>query len=246
MRDLVTGVLGVLISIMLMSQGAPAQSPEAVPRNVRVIVEYIETSHEILTALMTSEHADSGPALHARMRELTREGKAKVMETSIVTCRAGQKATAESILEYIYPTEYDVDRYRWMTEEQREALMESDAARIHFRPPYFQAFETRNLGVTLETEPVIGSNGSIVDLRFAPEIVGLLRLLTYIEHEDQWGKASWKMPVMQSLRSNTSMILMDRKFSLIGVLTPNKIDGGTDTTRKILLFVRADIMPAGS
>jgi hypothetical protein len=238
------GVCSALVSSLLTIGALHAQT-DTPPPNVRVIVEYIETSHELVTELMTSEHADSGPRLHARMRELTKKNKAKVLETSIVTARSGRKAIAESIMEFIYPSEYEVGGLGWTP-----PLLPVDAeGNIIFkkpvRPTHPPSFETRNLGVTLEIEPTVHADGQMIELRFAPEIVELLHLDTWTEYEDHWGKADWTMPVFGSSRSNTALTLFDHRFGFIGVLTPTRKSGGADTSRKILLFVRADIIPIG-
>ena len=41
------------------------------------------------------------------------------------------------------------------------------------------AFETRNIGVTLEIEPNVGANDYVIDLRFAPEIVEFEGFINY-------------------------------------------------------------------
>jgi hypothetical protein len=110
------------------------------------------------------------------------------------------------------------------------------------RPECPTAFETRNLGVTLEIEPNMDNAGKIIDLRFAPQIVDFLRLETWVEHVDQWGDGSVRRPIIGSLRVSTGISLQDGQFGLVGFLTPNKKDGGQQIDRKIMLFVRADVV----
>ena len=60
---------------------------------------------------MQSPNAGSGSKLHSRMRALVKEKKARLMGTSIVTTRSGQKGTVESICEYISRCEYNPPGY---------------------------------------------------------------------------------------------------------------------------------------
>ncbi len=83
--------------------------PGKIPALVQVQAEFIELSHETLTELLfLSEPANpSSTDLRKKVQELVRKKEAKIIETQIVTCRDGEKATTESIQEKIYPTEYE-------------------------------------------------------------------------------------------------------------------------------------------
>jgi general secretion pathway protein D len=110
------------------------------------------------------------------------------------------------------------------------------------RPFPFTSFETRNTGVTLEIEPLIAPGGEMIELRLAPEIVSLLRMDVWVEHKDEWGEASLRMPTFETLRLSTATTLENGKFGLLGVLTPTDPKGGLMTERKLMLFVKADIL----
>lgn len=236
----------VLVSSMLMGSLVTGEASEPPPKNIRVIVEYIEVPHELVTGIMVSEHADSGPKLHAHMRTLIKEKKARILETSIATSRSGQKATVESIMEHISPTESE---YVSIPNSISSAAREGQAEFYyppHLRPECPTAFETRNVGVTFEIEPMLSQQKGLIDLRFAPELVDLLRYETWVEHKDQWGDASVRRPTYESLRFSAGIALEDGKFGFVGLLTPKNSKGGRDTTRKVMFFARADIMTPGS
>lgn len=204
------------------------------PIHLRVIAEYIEVPHELLTEVMVSEHADSGPKLHARMRALVQEKKAGIMETVILSARPGQRATVESIGEFIAPAEYNPPG--------SEALPPSDK-NYGPRPEWPSSFETRNVGVTLEVEPNVGPNNKVIDIRFTPELVDRLRLETWVEYTDEHGDASVRRPTYESLRMSTGVTLLANTWGFVGLLTPHAEDGGRDFTRKIMLFIRVDVIP---
>ena len=212
------------------------------PKHIRVSFQYIEVTHPVLTEMLAAKD-HGGPALHAKAIALAKQGKAKILETCMVVTRAGHKATVESIRELIFPTEYqppELQNSVPLTPEQRAAMAPHPPVNPVFRS--ITAFETRNTGVTFEVKPTLGANDQIIDLRFVPEIVNLIRVDTWMEHTDPWGDASLRMPVLETWRVNTSVTLLDGQFELVSVITPKPAAPAPAAARKILVFVRADVL----
>lgn len=211
------------------------------PKLIRVSVQFIEVPHPVLTEWMSGSET-SGPGLHAKAMVLTKTGGAKVLETSMVVCRSGIKATVESVREEIYPTEYAPPVLAGsFNSVPGPRILPLSPINPKFRSP--TAFDTRNTGVTLEVEPTMGENDQIIDLRFSAEIVSRLRLETWMEHKDAWGNAPIRMPIFEAWRSQTSLTLQSGKFELASVITPKPDAPTPAVTRRILLFVRADTLP---
>jgi type II secretory pathway component GspD/PulD (secretin) len=215
-----------IIAVLLLSCGicAAYQDP---PKHLRVSVQYIETTHSVLTEMLAGKEK-GGAAVHAKAIALAKDGKAKILETCMVVCRSGQKATVESRREVIYPTEY----------QPPGSDMPIPNMNPHLRNYY--AFETRNTGVTFEIEPTLGANDQIIDLRFVPEIISVLRFDTWMEHTDEWGDASLRMPVFETWRVNTSVTLRAGQSEMVSVITPKSVTPAV--SRKLLVFVRADVI----
>lgn len=70
-----------------------------------------------------------------------------------------------------------------------------------------------------------------------------MRPLFLDEYVDQWGDASVRMPVLETSRLNTSVSLMPGQFEMVGAITPKPNTPGPAVNRKLLVFVRADILP---
>ncbi|MEO5715228.1 MAG: hypothetical protein ABIT37_17245 [Luteolibacter sp.] len=228
----------VLIALSLISCGIAAGNSERLAQ-IRVCLQFIEVPHATLTEMLAG-HETSGQALHDKAIALAKDGRAKLMETCMVVCRSGQKATLESIREEIYPTEYAPPELP-CGNLSNVRLASDPPANPLFRSP--TAFDTRNTGVTFEVESTLSANGAI-DLRLSPEIVTPLRLETWMEHVDQWGDGSIRMPIYESWRVNTSISVESGKFELVSALTPKANAPVPAVSRKILVFVRADILPA--
>ncbi len=205
------------------------------PRQFRVSLQFIEVSHTALTEMLAS-HEKNGQTLHDKAMALTKSGQGKLIESCMLVSRIGQRASIESVLEVIYPTEYEppvLSMHVPFTAEQRK----------HPALRNYHSFEPRNTGVTFEVEVTTSPNG-LIQLRLAPEIVTQVRMENWMEHVDQWGDASMRMPIFDCLRFTSSITLKPGKFEFTCALSPKMNGQGPVVQRKILVFVRADLLPS--
>lgn len=231
----------LVASLALLALAAAADER---PKNIRICIQFIEVPHAVLTELLANPET-AGPALHDKVLALANDGTVQLLETCVVTGRHGQRATVESVRETIYPTEY-LPPGMWPpapTPVPGQAPHPEPPKQRLVRPHLGDAWETRNVGTTLEIEPNITDDGRMIDLRFTPEIIQLLRMDTFMEYVDQWGDASIRMPIFQTCRTNTSMTLLAGQFAMVGAITPRPNTAGPALTRKLLVFARADIVP---
>ena len=110
------------------------------------------------------------------------------------------------------------------------------------RPLTPPAFEQRNLGVTLELEPTIGEGNKVVDLRFAPEFVDQVGFSEWLKFKDEWGRSDKKFPTFLSHRVQTGQTLAAGRFAMVNTFTGKNEKGELDPSRKILVFVMAEIL----
>lgn len=213
------------------------------PTQVQVQVEYVEMSHEALTKLLFLAKPKSSDAtkLREQVQGMVSKNEATVLETQIAIARSGQKATSESIHEFIYPTEYAPPQF--------PAHSGSDAGNAPKNFPEWSpgptptSFETRNLGGTLEIEPTIGEDYRIIDLRFVPELVWHTGNVTWQDGKDKFGNPfRVEMPDFYTLRLNTALMTINGQYTLAGVVSPKNDKGDTDMTRKVMVFVKCDVL----
>ncbi len=219
------------------------------PKMVRVMVEFIEMPHEVLTDLLFDDRPESADAtgLRKKVQGLVKEGTAKVMETQVVTARSGDKSLAESAHELIFPTEYEPPCVpeRVTVPDSGEAMGTSSAKALAalVTTPTPTAFETRNVGSTLEVESTLGGSDRIIDLRFAPSLVWYEGNTTWQERTDPLGnKTAIEMPDFYSLRLEMSLTLIPGQYVMAGVLSPKDDEGKADLSRKMMVFVKADTL----
>jgi len=146
-----------------LSTGAPAPSPRAKAEEPRVEIQarFVERSRNILQKLTESLSGSvarpepvwvlEDPQFQVVIRALSRMKGVDLLSAPRVTCKSGQKAVVEMIREFRYPTEYDVEK--------------DGTGRV---TP--SAFETRNVGITLEVTPTVGAGGRI-EMAMTPSVV---------------------------------------------------------------------------
>ena len=194
---------------------------------------------------MASEAAKSDNALRQKVGELVRAGKARIMETLMGTTCSGQKATTESIEEYIYPEEYEPAEIPNELHTTKDGGTSTPDIRDYATPPTPTAFSVRNLGATLEFEATLDAGDKVIDLRIAPDIVYRVRNDIWAEWNGRHGKAPIQMPVFYSLRFSTGTAVMDGCYHLVAALTPKGENGFPDFDRKLMVFIRADVVTVG-
>ncbi len=225
----------IFTAAFLLNSGAVV-AEDYVPKNIRVCVQFIEMPHTSLTELM-SVKSQPGHVLHEKAMAMTKEGKAKLLESSMIIGRSGQRATIETVQELIYPTEYEPPGYVPPTPPPNPP----PAPRPSLCAPC--AFETRNAGTTFEIEPTLDESGHLCDLRFIPEMVDSSHFNTLWKYKDEWGDASYVQPTFEAWRVNTQMTFQVGKFDLAATITPRPADPVPATLRKILVFIRCDVIP---
>lgn len=215
---------------------------------IRVQVEFIDVSHEQFTELMFGPKPPANDGeLRKQVAQLVKVGKGTIIETLLCTARSGQKATSESIEEFIYPTEYEPAT---LPDKLDGKAAEAAGKTEGNRPdpatgPMPTAFDTRNVGSTLEIEPTLGTDLKTIDLRFVPEIVYHVGNEIWGEWKGEHGNSPVQMPTFYAIRVNTAATLTDGHYLMTGALSPKNKEGKPDFSRKLMVFVKADVITTG-
>ncbi len=187
--------------------GVPEGQPEPKPADedeeesdesggqVTLLTEYIEvdasTAHSLVSKL---EHLIDATALRRGLDEPIKAGSARLLESSVLLTRLGQRAKTESILEYIYPTEFD-------PAEMPQAMKGPIDGKVRFMTSCgATAFEMRPTGITVEADPSRAKGQRSVTLNIASETVRMADMLTH-------GKdaAEAKQPLFETLKFHSAV-----------------------------------------
>jgi hypothetical protein len=228
----------------------PAAEPDAEPApdpNIRVSVQLVEVPSTSLAVLMDGA-GGSGPKLHAATLALVRAGKARLVDSAVLSGlpNHSQRSNAKAVTGRIYPTEYEPDRFRPPpagAPDPRNGPGAFPVAPFQVgRPTWFPAWDTRNVGMAFEIETLYDEDDHPpVQVRLLPEWVGESAPLVWVKHLDEWGDASVRQPSFTALICNTTLALAPGRFALAAVLTPQPEPPPPALAPKALVFVRADI-----
>ena len=213
-------------------------------RQISTTVEWVEMDANDALELTRKGLAPNSPELIAAIRQKETEGKATLLNSLTSVTRSGQRSAVESTQENIYPTEFQEPGGKNLTHLDLSGV-QSKGERFAFvlEPPATaqpKAFEMRPTGARLEVDPVISSDGKVIDLNIAPE---LIRMVGTSEH----GLANMggqlvpliKQPVFIASKITTAVTLASGQTIMVALSTPLKDDGSVDNTKKVLTLVHA-------
>lgn len=109
-----------------------------------------------------------------------------VVQPEVVT-KSGQKATVQVVREMIYPTEFDPPQIptnfgqnnRNNNNNPNQPFVQSRTPPAVATPATPTAFEKRDVGVTMEVEPVVSEDGRTVDLTVTPIVTDFIGFVNY-------------------------------------------------------------------
>ena len=121
------------------------------------------------------------PQFQVMIRALSQKKGVDLLSAPSVMARSGQRAKIEVIREFIYPTEYDPPEIPNQFGSIGGLTTGGTVTGGGFpvTPATPTAFETRNTGVTLEVDPVLGADEFTIDLNLAPEVVEFDGFINY-------------------------------------------------------------------
>lgn len=219
---------------------------ERMEKQMRIQVEWIELAHTDFTALMeeynsgksnTRKSSNDGP-LRAKLKKMIEEDEAEIIDSAVVLARSGQRAKVESILEVIYATEYDPPDALAVGKEPNDTLT--------LVPPNPTAFETRNVGTTVEVDPVLGADERTVDLSLSPELVYRVGDEEFGEFNVGGSEVIPRMPLFYTMKLTTQVAMIVGEYLFAGVQSPFDMETmKADRDRKVMVFLKTDLLYVG-
>jgi type II secretory pathway component GspD/PulD (secretin)/tetratricopeptide (TPR) repeat protein len=160
------------------------------------------------------------PQFQVVVRALNQKKGVDLLSAPRVTTKSGQRAVIEIVREFRYPTQFDPPKIPESTGATgvQGIVGGSTSNAFPVTPTTPTNFETRNTGVTLEVEPVVGPDGVTIDLNLVPQVV---------EFE---GFINYGSPI-QTFSTNALGITTTQ------VLTPNVINQPIFNSRKVTTSV---------
>src|SRR5438270_898929 len=162
----------------------------------------------------------TNPQFQVVIRALNQKKGIDLLSAPRVTTKSGQRAVIEIVREFRYPTQFQPPQIPQTVGTLQGAAGTGTGTLISLggggttpvTPTTPTAFETRNTGVTLEVEPVVGPDGVTIDLNLVPQVV---------EFE---GFINYGSPILAPTSSFLNSVTGGLVTSAPSVITPNVIN----------------------
>jgi general secretion pathway protein D len=117
------------------------------------------------------------PQFQVVIRALNQKKGVDLLSAPKVTTKSGQRAIIEIVREFRYPTTFTQPQVPSISGGTTNVV--NGVVPVVVTPTTPQTFETRNTGVTLEVEPVVGPDGVTIDLNLVPQVVEFEGFINY-------------------------------------------------------------------
>ena len=186
--------------------------------NVTAECQMVVLSQKAALALLPdlNNEAKIGAAF-AKIQAMIEKGDAQLVANLLAKSLDGHKATAESIEELKYPTEWDPPQLPDMAQIPKEKIIEVlKAWPLAGATP--TAFETRNVGAMLEGSTAVFGDGKWLDVEITPQHIRFLRWNNYEIGVLPNGKhIGIDQPHFHTLKNTASVRLRNGQRILLGV-----------------------------
>src|SRR5437870_1584647 len=116
------------------------------------------------------------PQFQVVIRALNQKKGVDLLSAPKVTTKSGQRAIIEIVREFRYPTEFTPPQ---VPSIGTTTTTGSQVVPVVVTPTTPKDWQTRNTGVTLEVEPVVGADGATIDLNLVPQVVEFEGFVNY-------------------------------------------------------------------
>jgi general secretion pathway protein D len=120
----------------------------------------------------------TNPQFQVVVRALNQKKGIDLLSAPKVTTKSGQRAIIEVIRELRYPATYTAPQVPSIS-STTGTVIGSGVVPVVVTPTTPASWETRNTGVTLEAEPVVGGDNTTIDLNLIPQVVEFEGFINY-------------------------------------------------------------------
>jgi general secretion pathway protein D len=120
------------------------------------------------------------PQFQVVIRALNQKKGVDLLSAPKVTTKSGQRAIIEVVRELRYPTTFTPPQVPSISSSTGTTVVGGPTTvPVVVTPTTPQNFDTRNTGVTLEVEPVVGGDATTIDLNLVPQVVEFEGFINY-------------------------------------------------------------------
>ena len=121
----------------------------------------------------------TNPQFQVVIRALNQKKGIDLLSAPSVTTKSGQRAIIEVVRELRYPKTYTAPQVPSISSSTDRRSWSQQRSSCRARQLRLKTWETRNTGVTLEVEPVVGGDATTIDLNLIPQVVEFEGFINY-------------------------------------------------------------------
>jgi hypothetical protein len=210
--------------------GSAAAEKSYVPDSHHVSAKLIRVDHRTFSDWLTKTGLEKAPnTAWAAAQDWQKDGKAEVTCHLTAVNSAGSSNSVQNIVEEIYPTEW----------EPGDRIPAADGKPSYTEFSTASAFETRNVGCTLQTEVIADPKKPLLQVVLERVAKGGKSVHHRILRDGEW-KTDVTFPVFTSNVWNTEIRMKRGEWSLIGSGSDIDAKGRLDPNHSVLAFVRVE------
>ena len=205
------------------------EPPSQEDNNPKFVSVCLEAFSVTLADAVTLYHGQpNDTALYKEVTSRATKGKAKQECFVVVRARSGERATLKNTSDFSYPASYlpaaspsgkqpsspPAPKVPPGTPAPAQTVLTNPAPPATSALPFPTEFKTREVGLSVNVEPMIGSNNKIIDLRIEPTFVTLA-------DRAKWGQgdSATETPVFEVQSLMTANTLLDGQTQLLGTIS---------------------------
>ncbi len=190
-----------------------AEEPKATGWNVRVEVQMVSVPMAkglaLVPAMLEAQTAESA---FADLDKMIVDNAARLLAWPVVWIRDRERGLSEAIEEVRYPTEFN---------PPQEPTLFAGGLKPDPRPwgpDIPTAFETRNIGPTLEVQPAVKSGGKLIELSIVPQMVRFVKFHEFSTPKSPLGiGGTMQQPEFLTMKATTTFTVRSGQRTLGGV-----------------------------
>ena len=129
----------------------------------------VNAGNPIADGILTFKSILTNPEFSLVLHALSNRSNTDLLSAPKVTARTGTTATIKTVVEYIYPTEYEVEYPE--DSDNRIVLSDGTVGSMSLPAVEPQTFQTREVGIVLQVTPTVSSDGTRISLDLQPSVV---------------------------------------------------------------------------
>lgn len=213
---------------------------------IRVSVQLIEVPVATTTALLDLHGGNSGN-LRGAVETAVRDGTARVVDATSITTLPGENADIQAGAERRFPVEMELH----LPQSIGGFVEQNPALRTEIEKEWFDQiarpwppwnWNSRIVGMTLESHVAFDEKTGSVSVGMAPEWWGEQEPELWKRHVDEWGDASIRRPAFTTVSCHNTLTLEPGRFVLAAVLSPQPPAPPPALAMRVMVFARADLL----